>query len=81
MGAEASKGWKEVAENSEEPAAIQAQLVRQSTPNKRERADPGAAAGGLLTCVHDWPFQVNASPFVPLLPTAVQLVGLKQLMP
>jgi hypothetical protein len=81
MGAEASKGWKEVAENSEEPAARHAQLVRQSTPNKRARVDPEAPAGGLLTCVHDWPFQVSASPFAPLLPTAVQLVGLKQLMP
>ena len=40
-----------------------------------------APVGGLLTCVHDWPFQVSASAFVPLLPTAVQLVGLKQLMP
>ncbi len=81
MGAEASKGWKEVAENSEEPAATHAQLVRQSTPNKRAWADPVAPEGGLLTCVHDWPSQVNASLFVPLFPTAVQLVGLKQLMP
>ena len=67
--------------NAEDPAATHARSVRQSTPNKTVRDDPATPAGGFLTCVHDWPFQVRTSLCVPLVPTAVQLVGLKQLMP
>ena len=68
-------------ENAETPAATQDQSVRQSTPNKPVLALPGAPIGGLLTCVHDWPLKVRTSVAAPLVPTAAQLVALKQLMP
>ena len=68
MGAEASKGWKEVGGELRGSGRDTGPVGQAVDAEQEGRADPGAAAGGLLTCVHDWPFQVNASPFVPLLP-------------
>src|ERR1700722_12698775 len=64
-----------------DPAATQAQLVKQSTPDISVRAEPAGPAGGLLTWVQAWPFQVRTWLAALVPPTAVQLVGLKQLRP
>ena len=66
--------------NSDMPAATHAQSVRQSTPKRYVRVDPRPRGGAGHLCPR-LAVPGHASALSPVVPTAVQLVGLKQLTP